>query len=279
MKIAYGTYATPMLSLEDALNMIADTGYDGVEICISPKHNSMPEALDQAKRKQIKNILSERNLGVPSLFMLGSVLNEDQEVHKQRLDLARQVVELSRDLGMGEQPVISVGIGGRSAMWETHRDILVKLLADYAELAAEENFMLAIEAHARAMVDRTERAIWVIEAVDNPLIRLHFDIVHFYLAGEPITETVHKLVPYTGHTHVTDAKILDDRFELLLLGQGDLDCVEYVKAMNDAGWDDFITVEVSTMVWSKEDYDPYAAADLSYNTLDSAFKKAGVPRG
>ncbi|MFC1718290.1 sugar phosphate isomerase/epimerase family protein [Candidatus Poribacteria bacterium] len=278
MKIAYGTYATPMLPLDEALRMIADIGYDGVELCISPKHSSMPEELDSAKRRQLRDMLSELNLGVPALFMTGSVLTEDEEAHKERLELTSQVMELARDLGIGDHPVISVGAGGRTAMWETHRDLLVRLLGDYAELASEEGFTLAIEAHANAMVDRSERVIWVLDTVDNPLIKLHFDIVHLYLAREPITETVHKLVPYTAHTHITDARILEDRFELLLLGDGELDSVEYVKAMHEAGWDDFITLEVSTMVWSKEDYDPYAAASFSYNTLNNAFKAAGVPR-
>ena len=278
MKIAYGTYATPMMPLEEALRMIADIGYDGVELCVSPRHNIMPEDLDSAQRRQLKRMLQELNLGVPSLFMLGSVLTEDEEAHKKRLDLTRQVMELARDLDIGEPPVISTGIGGRTAMWETHRELLVQLLEDYAKLASDEGFILAVEPHVNAMVDRSERAIWLMETLSNPLIRLHFDIVHLYLAREPISEAVHKLVPYTAHTHVTDARILEDRFELVPLGQGELDCVEYVKAMYEAGWTDFITVEVSTMVWSKEDYNPFAVATSSYNTLDNAFKEAGVLR-
>ena len=109
MKIAYGTYATPMLPLDEALRMIAGIGYDGVEICISPKHSSMPEELDSAKRRQLKDMLSELNLGVPSLFTLGSVLTEDEEAHKGRLELTSQVMELARDLGIGDHPV-AVGI-------------------------------------------------------------------------------------------------------------------------------------------------------------------------
>lgn len=278
MKIAYGTYAMPTVPLEKALQMIADIGYDGVELCISPKHNFMPEYLDSAQRQQLKKMLLELNLGVPSLFMLGSVLTEDEEAHEERLKLISQVMELARDLDIGASPVISTGIGGRTAMWETHRELLVRLLEDYAKLASDEGFILAVEPHVNAMVDRTERALWLMKTLDDPLIRLHFDIVHLYLAREPITETVHKLVPYTAHTHVTDARISEGRFELVLLGQGELDCVEYVKAMHEAGWTDFITVEVSTMVWSKDDYNPFEAASFSYNTLNNAFKTAGVPR-
>jgi hydroxypyruvate isomerase len=278
MKIAYGTYAMPTVPLERALRMIAEIGYDGVELCISPKHKSMPDDLDSATRQKLKEMLSEFNLGIPSLFMLGHVLTEDEEAHKERLELVKQVMQIARDLDMGESPVISTGIGGRTAMWETHRDLLLQQLEDYAKLASDEGFVLAVEAHCNAMIDRTERAVWLMETVNNPLVRLHFDIVHFYLAGEPITETVKKLLPYTAHTHVTDAIILEDGFKLVALGHGEIDCVEYVKAMHEAGWDDFITVEVSTMVWSQKDYSPYAVAALSYSTLNSAFKSAGVPR-
>lgn len=278
MKIAYGTYAMPMVPLEEAFPAVAEIGYEGIEIAIGPKHNSMPEQWDSAKRQQLKKMLSELNLGVPSLFMLRGVLTGDTEVHKENLRLTQQVVELARDLDLGPNPVISMGIGGQSALWETQREQIVRLLDDYAKLASDEEFILAVEAHANAAVDRTERAIWLLDTVDNPLIRLHFDIVHFYLSGEAIEETVFKLVPYTAHTHVTDARIHEKGFELLLLGQGDLDCTAYVKAMQEAGWTDFITVEVSTMVWSKEDYDPFAAASFSYATLDKAFKEAGIPR-
>jgi sugar phosphate isomerase/epimerase len=171
-----------------------------------------------------------------------------------------------------------MGIGGKSTLWETQREAIVRLLGDCAKIASDERFVLAVEPHVNAAVDRIDRALWLMNTVDNPLIRLHFDIVHFYLAGETIEESVSKLVPYTAHTHVTDARIYEKGFELVLLGQGELDCTAYVDAMHRAGWTDFITVEVSTMVWSRTDYDPFAAASFSYATLNKAFKEAGVPR-
>jgi len=278
MKIAYGTYAMPTVPLEEALPMVKAIGYDGLELAIGPKHNSMPDQFSSAQRQHLKKMLSELNLGVPSLFVLRSVLTDSPEVHKETLLLIRQVIQLGRDLDIGSCPVISMGIGGRSALWEEQRTQLLGLLEDYAKITADEGIILALEPHANAAVDRTARAIWLMETLDNPSIRLHFDIVHFFLAGEKIEDTVPALVPYTAHTHVTDARIKDNGFELLLLGQGELDSVGYVRAMHQAGWTDFITLEVSTMVWSREDYEPFEAAAFSYATLNNAFKQAGVPR-
>jgi sugar phosphate isomerase/epimerase len=278
MKIAYGTYAMPTVPLEEALVTVAEIGYDGLELAIGPRHNSMPEQIDSSKRQKLKKMFAELNLGVPALFILGSVLTEDKEIHQKNLQLTTQVMELARDLDIGTRPVISMGIGGRSPSWEAQREPLLRLLEDYAKVAADEGFIFAIEPHSGAMVDRTERAIWVMEKLDNPYVRLHFDIVHFFMGGEEIEETVFKLVPYTAHTHVTDAKKTDKGFELVLMGQGDFDCLAYVKAMHQAGWTDFITLEVSVRVWGREDYDVNEAAKQSYAVLDEAFKKAMIPR-
>lgn len=43
MKIAYGTYGMPTVPLEEALVTVAEIGYDGLELAIGPRHNSMPE--------------------------------------------------------------------------------------------------------------------------------------------------------------------------------------------------------------------------------------------
>jgi sugar phosphate isomerase/epimerase len=278
MKIAYGTYAMPTVPLEEALVTVAEIGYDGLELAIGPRHNSMPEQIDASKRQQLKQMFKELNLGVPALFVLGGLLTDDEEIHRKNIQLMSQVMELARDLDIGSQPVISMGIGGRSPEWEARRDSLLGLLKDYAKVAADEGFIFAIEPHSGAMVDRTERAIWIMETLDNPNVRLHFDIVHFFMGGEDIEETVFKLVPYTAHTHVTDAKKTDEGFELVLMGNGDLDAVTYVKAMHESGWNDFITLEVSVRVWGREDYDVNEAAKQSYAVLDATFKKAAIPR-
>ena len=278
MKIAYGTYAMPMVPLEEALLALAEISYDGVEIAISPRHNTAPDQLDSERRRQLRELLKRLKLEVPALFVLGKVMVEDEREHWGNLQLIRRVAQLARDLDIGPKPVISMGVGGRSAEWMERREELARLLEDYAELASEEGFIFAVEPHVNAIVDRSERAIWLMKKLNNPLVRLHFDIVHFYLAGESIEEAVFKLVPYTAHTHVTDVRRYEEGFEFVPLGQGELNLVRYVRAMDEAGWKGFITIEVSAMVWSKEGYDPFETASNSYRVLKEAFEKAGVAR-
>lgn len=281
MKIAYGTYAMPTTPLEDALPLLAEIGYEGVELCIGPQHiGSTPAELTPERRKRLRGLLEQHRLGIPALFVARRpVLEPDAAKHQENIDFVLQSVELARDLGV-ERPVISLGIGGKSPQWEEVRNLIVDRLGDYARVARENNFVLAGEAHANAAVDRSDRALWVMQQVNHPNVGLHFDIVHFYLAGENEAEAVQRLLPITVHTHIMDARRHSDgSFDLLLLGQGDLDSTTYVRTMYDEGWNDFITLEVSMRIWSRDDYDPLEAARYSYRSLEKAFREANVPRG
>ena len=101
----------------------------------------------------------------------------------------------------------------------------------------------------------------------------------FTLAGDSIEACVRDLVPITGHTHITDAqRHADGSFDFRVLGDGELDSTAYMRAMAQAGWDEYITLEVSTRIWSQEGFDTVDTARRSYTALSNAFKEAGVPR-
>lgn len=281
MKIAYGTYALPTLSYEEAIPLLAEIGYDGIELCISEKHKGATiEELTPDRRANIRGMLEDHGLGLPAIFTLGGLYGADDEAHQKTLDHVSQCAALGRDLGMREPPVVAMGFGGKKDQWDEIKDTLVEQLRDFGERADAEDFIVAGEAHFGAAVFNSERITWLLDEVNHPRVRLHFDIVHLFLAGEPISDAVRTLVPYTAHTHITDANRHDDgTFELCLVGDGELDSAEYMRAMAAAGWDDFITLEVSTMVWAKDGYDPEAAARKSYAAVTGAFAAAGVARG
>jgi len=282
MKIAYGTYPMPTWPLEESLSFLAGVGYEGVEIMVGPNHvGTLPDQIDTSRREKLKGLLETFGLRVTAFHLLGpSVYRPDDETHERDVELTKACAQLARDLGVKEPPVIALGFGGRTPEWETIRDRMLEFLGRYGEVAQAHDFVLAGEAHRNAAVDRSERIVWLMERIDHPRIKLHFDIVHTFMAGEVIEDSVRTLVPYTGHTHWTDARRLPDGdWQLVSPGWGDLNTTRYVRAMYDAGWNDFITVEVSRGVWSKDDFDPVQMARSCYNVLVHAMDEAGVPRG
>ena len=278
MKIAYGTYGMPNTPPEEALSRLSTIGYDGVEIAVGPNFPTHPRKLDPSQRRELQASISDLGLDIPALMLLINFLSEDAGAHRENLEALEQAAELGHDLGLDE-PVVTFTMGGSTARYEEQRDEFVRRLNDYAEVAAKARCMLAAEPHVGGAIDRPERALWLVEAVGSPLVRLNFDISHFDLIGLSTDECVSAMVPHSVHTHVKDGRMVDGKVQFLLPGQGEFDYLAYLRAMNAAGWTGHITVEISGQIWNGPDYDPVAAAAESYAALNNAFKLAGLKRG
>ena len=281
MKIAIGSYGFPKMPLEETIPALAKIGFNGLEMATGPNHvGSMPEEINKERRKRLNALLKQYNMGVAAFLCLNPILAKDAQMHQENLKRASMLAELGKDLGMGDLPVISFGIGGQTANWYAQRSQIVDYLKDYADLAAKEGFILAGEPHADHAVDRVERVLWLYNVMKSPYVKLHFDIAHMALGGDTIEDAVTALLPISAHTHYMDVRPNNDgTYEILMpYGQGIVDAVRYAKAMHAGGWTSYITAEVSARIWRQEGYDPIKTAQSCYNHLDTAFKKAGVPR-
>ncbi len=60
-------------------------------------------------------------------------------------------------------------------------------------------------------------------------------------------------------------------------GEGDFDYGRYLRALATAGYDGYLTVEISVMVQRRADYDPAEVAARSFRTVVEAARRASVP--
>lgn len=278
MRIGYGTYGMPSVPIEEALKRLASMGYEGIELAVASKFPTAPEKLDEGKRREIRSLFNGLGLELPAFLLTMNVIDVDLEGHRGNLEDFKKVADLANDLALDKPPAIVTTVGGRTDEWESVQDLLVERLVELVGVAAEKGCVFAIELHVHGAVDRPDRGLWVLERVNSSALKFNFDISHFDLIGLTLEETVPALVPHSVHTHVKDGHMVDGKSQFLLPGEGDFDYVAYLKAMSDAGYEGFITVEISGQIWSKPDYDPFAAAEFSYKTLESAFEKAGIKR-
>jgi len=274
MEIAYGTYGMPGILPEDALPRLAEMGYKGLEIAATDRFCADPDQMDAARREKLKGLCRDLGIAIPSIMLLLKVMGDEEGLHEQNLEEFRKAAQLSADLTVGRTPTVTSTMGGGSKSWEEFRGGLLERLKDYAKIADELGVIFAIEPHVGGAFDVPEKAVWVMENLNHPSIKVNFDISHFAIVGMTIEQCVPVLVPHAVHTHVKDGRMEDGKVKFLLPGEGDFDYVAYFKAMADAGWDDFITVEVSGMVSNRPDYDPYASAQYCFDVLDGARKEA-----
>lgn len=280
MRIGYSTWGMREVPIEQALPAISRIGYHGVELSVAPGWITELYALDAAKRERIRELLAEHDLVLAGVIRNVSMVEEDPDRNAANMQSLRDAIDLAAELSQaGEVSVMTSHLGGRSGDWETKRDVAVERLLRLADYAADRGVVIAVEIHCGSMLDSPERVHWLFERVDHPSVRLNFDISHMEVVGIGIDESVPQLAPYSVHTHVKDQRGLYPDFEFLTPGEGPFDFVRYLKAMQAAGYDGFITAEVSVHVQRRADYDPFFHAQLAYWTLYKAFQVAGIEPG
>ena len=279
MKLGYSTWGMPTVPIDTAIPHLAQLGFDGIELTIIPRFTTELSTLDTAERMRIASLLRQHNLALPAIAAHSSLLETDPETHAKNMARVKGGVDLAVDLAQRDElPAVNTTPGGKPDMWDTKKDFLAERVAELVDYGASRGVTIAMEPHIGAIIDTPDKVLELLDIVNSPYLKVNFDISHFDIIGMPTEESVAALAAVSAHTHVKDQRGIHPDFEFLIPGEGTFDYVDYLKQMQAHGYNGFITAEVSFMVQARENYDPLAAATLTYETLSKAFRDAGIER-
>jgi sugar phosphate isomerase/epimerase len=282
VKLGFSTWAMPQVPIDAALAHIAATGYTGVEITVHKGWATDIDGLDAAERKRIRAKVSALGLDLPAITCPGTLVGDPATVATS-LARVKATMDLAVDWAGAASPPFVVTIpGGKPEDWDdpAKRAALVDNSALLAAYAEQRGVVFAYEAHVLQIVETPTQMLWLMDEVKSPALKVNFDISHFDVIGIPTEESVKALVPggRSVHTHLKDQRGRSPNHEYLIPGEGDFDFVAYLRAMQAAGYDDYIVPEISVMVQRRPTYDPLAAATQSFEVLADAFQRAGIAR-
>ncbi len=279
MKIGYSTWGMPTLPIDTALEHLAALGFDGVELAVIPGFSTELDTLDSAERKRIRQLLDRHGLDLPAVAAHQPMLSTEDDVHAENWRRLTASAGLCVDLaGTDGVPVFNTTLGSNPNEWNSQQNLILERVGALVDYCTSREVVLAIEPHLGDGLNSPERSLWLLEEINSAYLKLNFDISHFEVQGMSAAQVVQLLAPHSAHTHVKDQRGLVPDYEFLIPGEGPFDFVEYLKLMQKAGYDGYITAEVSMQVQGRPDYDPLGAAELTYATLDSAFRQAEINR-
>lgn len=279
MQLGYSTWGMPTVPIDVSIPHLAALGFDGIELTIIQRFTTELSTLDSTERKRIAALLEHHNLALPAIAAHSNLMDVDVESHKRNMWRLKGGVDLAIDLAQGDNiAAVNTTTGGKPGEWDTKKDFLCERVGELVDYAASKGVIIAMEPHIGAIIDTPAKVLELLEIIDSPYLKVNFDISHFDIVGMSTEETVSALAPVSVHTHVKDQRGISPDFEFLIPGEGEFDYIHYLKAMQEHGYNGFITAEVSFMVQARKDYDPLAAADLTYETLSKAFDDAGIAR-
>ena len=279
MKLGYCTWGMMTVPIEEAVPAIAGIGYTGIEIAVTPGFFTELTTLDASRRAMIRQLLDDHDLVLTAVAGHVAMVELDPVAHETNMQRLRGCIDLVADLSnASETPTVCSCVRGRPQFFEERKILLAERVRGIGEYAGARGVVLAIEPHTGTTLDTPDKVEWLMRQVDHPAVKVNFDISHFDVMGYEIEQCVPQMVPYSVHTHVKDERGRYPDHEFLTPGEGPFDYVRYLRAMDAAGYQGYVMVEVSKMVQRRPDYDPFFHAKLAYWTLDKAFKVAGLDR-
>jgi sugar phosphate isomerase/epimerase len=253
MRFAFSSNAFGRYSLTEAIGLLADMGYQGIEIMADVPH-AYPAHLSEDDIRQIRRALRSHRMEISNVnaFMHNadgdtyhpSWVEKDPAERARRVQYTLEAIDLAERLGAS---TISTEPGGPLedvTRGEGFRFFKEGLAAIEAK-ARSKGIRVLIEPEPGLLIENSSQFIEFHRELDPTVFGLNFDIGHFFCVGEDPSTLVNELKDYTYHFHLEDIAHTRQHYHLLL-GEGAIDISGVLKAIEQTGYDGFVTVELYT---------------------------------
>ncbi len=255
LRLAYNTNGASNHRLDDALNLIAEAGYDGVALTVD-HHHFDPFALGFRRRAAaLERRLRQLGLGLVietgARFLLDprhkhepTLISPDPAGRRRRIDFLTRCLDLCAACE-GEAVSLWSGRPREGVDREEAMAWLLDGLHEVAGLAASRGVVACLEPEPGMLIETLDDWVMLRSQLDNTnSLRLALDLGHCLVTGErDPADAVREFAPHLGTVSIEDMK----RGEHLHLpfGQGDLDLPATLAALTDIEFDRLVCVELS----------------------------------
>ncbi|HCS74975.1 MAG TPA: xylulose 5-phosphate 3-epimerase [Clostridiales bacterium] len=252
MKKGIGIWAFAEPSLEKCFALAQKYGYDGVELALDEKGdinlNSAREDMEKVRSLADKYGLELYSVAT-GLYWSYSLTASDAAVREKAEAIVRKQLDLAYWLGCDTILVIPGMVAGLAPGGEVvPYDVVyeraleaIKRLAPYAE---KRKVIIGLENVWNKFLLSPNEMRDFIDEIDNPYVGAYFDVGNVILNGYP-EQWISILGNRISKVHFKDYRrsvgTLDGFVDIL---SGDVDYPAVMKALEDIGYDDWVTAEV-----------------------------------
>ena len=250
MKFAFNTNGAANHRLDDALSLIADSGYDGVALTLDIHHLDPFAPNFPAQRQALARRLQQLKLGcvieTGARFLLDprakhepTLLTADPDGRARRIDFLTRALQVAADTG-ADAMSFWAGVPKPGVSRADAQAWLEQGAAQIARRAEDLGTTAALEPEPGMLIETLDD--WARLAI--PGLRLALDTGHCLVTGErDPAAAVREFAPHIGTVAIED--MARGVHIHLPFGEGDMDIPGILQALKDIKFDRLICVELS----------------------------------
>ena len=261
-----------------AVKKAAECGAQGIQV-YATSGEMAPENLVGAKRKEFLDLVKSNGLVISALCGdLGGGGFIHPELNKARVEKSKRILDLAKEL---ETDIVTTHIG---VVPEDPNHDRYKIMQDACGELAE--YADSIDAHFAVETGPETSAVLkgFLDSLNSTGVGVNLDPANLVMVtGDDPVKAVHNLKKYIVHTHAKDGKqiffrdpeivygikkdviVTDDSFIEVPLGEGSVPFPEYLNALEEIGYNGFLTIERE--VGDDPETDIRAAVDFLKKTM------------
>ena len=239
-----------------AVKKAAECGAQGIQVYATSGEMS-PDVLVGSKRKEFLDLVKSNGLVISALcgdLGGGGFIHADK--NRERVDFSKKILDLAKEL---ETDVVTthIGVVPNDPNHDRYK-IMQEACRELAEYADSIDAHFAVETGPETSADLKK----FLDSLDSTGVGVNLDPANLVMVtGDDPVQAVHNLKKYIVHTHAKDGKqifyrdpeivygikkdviVTDDSFIEVPLGEGSVDWPNYLKALEDIGYNGFLTIE------------------------------------
>jgi len=265
---------------EEILSTLSRIGYKGVEWPLAhfnPREKSIPELKEVVEKTQ------EYGMEVSEVVVQQDVVSLDEGTRMDRIKLVEECINAAREVGVStlnlftgpapwnpKTPKIPEDISEGSA-W----DMVFEAFDKFVQLAEKCQVHLAVEGVWGMLAHDFYTTKFLIDKFDSKYLGVNLDPSHGILYGNyDVGWVVKQWGEKIKHVHLKDCVGVPGNFVFPLLGEGKVNWKNFFAALNEIGYDGFLSVEFESFAYFSTVLggDPVKAAELSMEQLEALTK-------
>ena len=242
--------------IRTAVEKAAKIGAKGIQV-YSTRGEMAPENLTPEKRREFLKLVKDNGLVISALCGdLGTGGFTIKENNAMKVEKSERILDLAKDL---ETNIVTTHIGVVPEDHECDRfKIMQEACFSLAEYADKLDAHFAIETGPETSLTLKS----FLDSLNSKGVAVNLDPANLVMVtGDDPVKAVHNLKDYIVHTHAKDGRqlyyldpeviygmkqnviVTEDSFIEVPLGEGSVDFPAYLKALEEIGYDGFLTIE------------------------------------